>query len=145
MAHRCGILRLPTQTEYRWFEVSYKDNALTSHILRGPYAVSDLRDADMAAGGGLHNVEIESGPTPIDGEDAEAFIDRWLHRLSEALPWQVASLLKTYAEALGTLCVRGSLAHPRARRCLAARLATPPPIPWQFLAPTRFLPRLPPA
>jgi eukaryotic-like serine/threonine-protein kinase len=74
-------MRLPTSQEFRWFEVSYKDHALTSKVLRGPYALSNLEQADLAAGPGMHVVVISSGPTPIDGEDCEAFIDRWLHRL----------------------------------------------------------------
>jgi eukaryotic-like serine/threonine-protein kinase len=77
-------MRLPNRTEYRWYEVAYKDNAFASRVLRGPYAAQKLEDADHAAGPGMHTVEIQSGPTAIDGEDVQTFVDRWLDRLIKA-------------------------------------------------------------
>jgi hypothetical protein len=75
------FMRLPTNTDYRWFEVSYKNNALfPQRTARGPFSVTG-EAADRAASVAMTEIGIESGPTPIDGEDAHAFVDRWLERL----------------------------------------------------------------
>ena len=75
--------------EYRWHEVSYKHNAFYD---RGPsvgpfpiQAVDDIyANADGAAGGGMHTIEIEFGPVPVEAEDLDAFVERWLSRLATA-------------------------------------------------------------
>jgi len=74
---------------YRWYEVSYKRGALFTGSLIGPFAIQYLGDdiyghADAAAGSGLHSIEVEFGPTPIDDEAVNAFVERWLARLAAA-------------------------------------------------------------
>src|SRR5581483_2144967 len=77
-------MRLPGHDEYRWYEVSYRRNALLTEGPGGLFAITDVNDADLAAGGGMHVTEIASGPTPIDDENEPAFIDGWLHRFALA-------------------------------------------------------------
>ena len=58
--------------------------------MQGPFAIQDAQDddiyrlADVAAGPGLKPIEIDSGPLPIDDENAPHFIDRWISRLVQA-------------------------------------------------------------
>ena len=75
--------------ELRWYEVSYKRSALVRGPLIGPFAIQDLgndiyREADLAAGPGMHTIEVEFGPAPIDDEAINNFIERWLARLAQA-------------------------------------------------------------
>ena len=78
-------MRLPGGAEYRWYEASYQDHAMVRvDVPRGPYIAPNLREADQAAGGGMHTIVIEFGPAPIDGEDMPRFIDRWLGLLARA-------------------------------------------------------------
>jgi hypothetical protein len=77
-------MRLSDGAEYRWYEVSFVDHPLMSGVPRGPYALDDIREVDRAAGPGMHTTQIESGPTSIDGEDMESFIDRWVNRFALA-------------------------------------------------------------
>lgn len=79
------FMALPgTGQGYRWYEVSYRDSAALRQRRVGPYAVRLLADADLAAGGGMHTVEIHFGPAAIDGEDSPAFFGRWLECLVTA-------------------------------------------------------------
>jgi hypothetical protein len=41
-------------------------------------------EADRAAGPGMHTIEVEFGPAPIDDENAGSFFERWLTRLAQA-------------------------------------------------------------
>ena len=55
----------------------------------GPFPIQSLGnniygEADRAAGPGMHTIEVEFGPTPIDDENAESFFERWLARLAQA-------------------------------------------------------------
>jgi len=77
-------MRLPNHDDYRWYEVSYKRNAILRDALVAPFAQTDVNDADMAAGPGMHVTVIDSGPTPIDDENTDEFVDRWLERLARA-------------------------------------------------------------
>lgn len=83
-------MQLPTNSGYRWYEVAFKHSALLSRApLVGPFPIQNLgndmyREADRAAGPGMHSIEVEFGPIPIDDENAESFFDRWLTRLAQA-------------------------------------------------------------
>jgi hypothetical protein len=82
-------MRRRPEDGFRWFEVSYKRNALTRGALVGPFPIQEVGDmlfvaADMAGGPGMHSIEVESGPTPIDDEDVEKFVERWVSRLADA-------------------------------------------------------------
>lgn len=75
--------------EHRWYEVSYRRNALTGGPLLGPFAIQEAdrdmyRLADAAAGPGMSVIEVQSGPEPIDDEHTEKFVQRWLERLALA-------------------------------------------------------------
>jgi hypothetical protein len=77
------------EDEFRWYEVSYKQHGLYRGPLIGPFAIQEVRDdiyahADAAAGPGMHVIKIESGPTPIDDEAADDFVERWLSRFVDA-------------------------------------------------------------
>ena len=81
----------------RWYEIAYKKHALTGGSPVGPFPIQKLEgdfytQAALASGPGMHVIEVESGPTSIDAEDAPAFIERWLGRLAQAYegrlrPW----------------------------------------------------------
>jgi hypothetical protein len=82
-------MQLPTDTEYRWYEVANRRRALSAGPLVGPFPIQNLGDdiygvADRVAGPGMHTIEVEFGPTPIDDENAESFFERWLTRLAQA-------------------------------------------------------------
>jgi hypothetical protein len=82
-------MQLRTDTGYRWYEVAYKRHALSQGPLVGPFPIQKLgrdifREADMAAGPGMHMIEVDFGPTAIDDENAESFYERWLTRLVQA-------------------------------------------------------------
>jgi hypothetical protein len=82
-------MELQTHPGYRWYEVAYRYNAIVAAPLVGPFPIQDLGyqrygEADRAAGPGMHTLEVESGPTPIDDENAESFFERCLARLTQA-------------------------------------------------------------
>jgi serine/threonine-protein kinase len=82
-------MQFPSQSACRWYEVSYKRNAFYEGPIVGPFAIQDVGDdvyrhADAAAGPGMHVIELEAQPRPIDDEDVEAFVERWLDRLAQA-------------------------------------------------------------
>lgn len=75
--------------EYRWYEVSYQKHGLAAGAAVGPFPIQQVGDdiyghAEAAAGPGMHVLVVQSGPTPIDDENAPAFIERWLGRLAAA-------------------------------------------------------------
>lgn len=82
-------MRLQGDGSYRWHEVAYKRHALFRGPIVGPFAIQDLGDniyrrADQAVGPGMHEVELDFGPVPIDDENLEDFFERWLQRLALA-------------------------------------------------------------
>jgi serine/threonine protein kinase len=84
--------RLPTQAEYRWYEVSYfspwKGEAAA------PYSLTRRTDdADLAVSPVTHVYQTAFGPVAVDDEDEGDFIERW-------------------AALLG-LASQGRLGHPR--------------------------------
>jgi hypothetical protein len=82
-------MRRAPEEGLRWHEVAYKRHAFVRGPLLGAFPIQDLDDeiyqqADLAAGPGMHSIAVESGPTPIDDEDVEAFVERWVARLASA-------------------------------------------------------------
>lgn len=82
-------MRINEKAELRWYEVSYKQNALVGGPLVGPFAIQSLGDsvyqrADEAAGPGMGVIQLESRPEPIDDENTDKFVERWLARLAQA-------------------------------------------------------------
>lgn len=72
--------------EFRWHEISYFNFRGTKGGLEpfGMSKLSELKDANYAAGSGNHTVQHAATPKMIDGEYAEGFIKRWVTRLAEA-------------------------------------------------------------
>lgn len=82
-------MRLSPNAGYRWYEIAYRRHALSSGPLVGPFPIQDLGDdiyrhASLAAGPGTHVIGQDSGPDPIDDEDSQPFVERWLTRLAQA-------------------------------------------------------------
>jgi hypothetical protein len=67
--------------DYRWHEVSYWRLGATK---REPFACSDLKDADGAAGPGIYPVNIAFGPVSVDDELEQQFHERWIWLLAKA-------------------------------------------------------------
>lgn len=71
--------------EYRWYEVSYFAGPFASVRPRfTPFALDDLKDADIAVAQTIGWCYVAEGPKPIDGEDERSFIQRWCERLAKA-------------------------------------------------------------
>jgi hypothetical protein len=49
-----------------------------------PFALVDLRDADLAASNVTHGYQLAATPVHIDGEDIDRFSERWMTRLAQA-------------------------------------------------------------
>ena len=82
-------MRSQAVADCRWYEVAYKKNAIASGPIIGPFPIQDVendiyRHANLAAGPGMHVIQVDFGPTPIDDEDSESFFERWLAHLAEA-------------------------------------------------------------
>lgn len=85
--------RLPNTTGYRWYETSY----FSPHRAEvfAPYSLArNVKDADLAAAPIVHLYQVAFGPSAIDDEDEEDFIERWA--------------------ALLALAAQGKLGHPSA-------------------------------
>jgi serine/threonine protein kinase len=82
-------MRLGANVGYRWYEMEYRKHALASGPLVGPFPIQEIgndiyRHADLAAGPGMHVIEVNFGPVAIDDENVEPFLDRWVTRLAQA-------------------------------------------------------------
>jgi len=77
--------RLTSQaSEFRWYEVGYEGNSIGGYGFPfEPTAVSP-EIADRAHWAGMDVVQTAYHPVPIDGEDVDAFCNRWLFILAEA-------------------------------------------------------------
>jgi hypothetical protein len=81
-------MRLGREAAYRWYEMEYKKHALSGPLI-GPFAIQEIgndmyRHADLAAGPGMHVIEVNFGPVAIDDENLKSFLERWLARLAQA-------------------------------------------------------------
>jgi hypothetical protein len=82
-------MRLGANEVYRWYEMEYRKHALARGPLMGPFAIQEIghdiyQQANLAVGLGMHVIEVNFGPVPIDDENIEAFLERWLTRLAKA-------------------------------------------------------------
>jgi serine/threonine-protein kinase len=75
--------KLPHETDYRWVEVSYF--RAFSGDPYAPFALTEVRDADLAAGKGMHSCQIAWGPEAIDDENLDEFCGRWAALLARAV------------------------------------------------------------
>lgn len=79
-------MKLPGVNEYRWYEVSYWSSHGNNYQ---PFAISDFRNADIAASNVMGLVNIAFGPDPIDDEKEDDFHDRWIWLLAKATEAQI--------------------------------------------------------
>ncbi len=69
---------------YRWYEVAFWTLAQQEEKDE-PYGLEGyLADIDLACGNGMHVVNVAYGPLPIDSEDEEGFILRWVGLVAKA-------------------------------------------------------------
>lgn len=70
---------------FRWYEVAFWRMGQDKRGETAPFSLKGY-EADMylAMGNGMHTVNLAYGPSPIDGEDEEAFIDRWIGLVAKA-------------------------------------------------------------
>ncbi len=72
---------------FRWIEISYFSLAASSSQEYYPYGVRnelEIQDADYAQSHVSHSVQVATSARPIDAEDSDDFIHRWLCRLAAA-------------------------------------------------------------
>jgi len=78
-------MRRNPSKDYRWYEVPYMAHPLNRKRLKfEPFYLKNISDADEAAVLGWGKYEIAHTPEPIDDEDENVFIDRWLKRFIQA-------------------------------------------------------------
>lgn len=78
--------KMTTDDNYRWREVSYRTTGfVTGQRIYEPFALTDVAEADLAAGPAMHIIQIEFGPKPIDDEDFDEFFERWAKILAKAV------------------------------------------------------------
>lgn len=84
--------RLPDSKDYRWYEASYFSPHRPEHV--APYSLArSPKDADYAAAPIMHIYQLAFGPSAIDDENEDDFMERW--------------------SALLALAAQGQLGHPR--------------------------------
>jgi eukaryotic-like serine/threonine-protein kinase len=71
-------------TGYRWYEVAFW--TLSGSNINEPFGLEGYEDdIDIAlARNIIHTVNVAYGPFPIDGEDEESFISRWINLVAKA-------------------------------------------------------------
>ncbi len=68
---------------YRWYEVAFW--TLSQKNRDEPFGLEGYdNDINLALGNITHTVNVAYGPFPIDGEDEESFISRWINLVSKA-------------------------------------------------------------
>ncbi len=69
---------------FRWYELSFWTLA-QNKSKDEPYGLEGyIADIDLACGNIIHSVNVAYGPLPIDGEDEESFISRWVGLVAKA-------------------------------------------------------------
>lgn len=68
---------------FRWYEVSFW--TLSQKERDEPFGLEGYEeDIDLALGNITHTVNVAYGPFPVDGEDEESFISRWVGLVAKA-------------------------------------------------------------
>ncbi len=83
--------RLPDAEEYRWYEVSFMEIFGAGNVY-APFSLLEQTDgarsryqhADLALSTVMHKYQAAFGPVPIDDEDEEAFLERWMNLFAKA-------------------------------------------------------------
>jgi serine/threonine-protein kinase len=76
--------RFPNSEDYRWFEVSFMATFDGTEV--APFSLLEVtgdtryqfQHADLALSPIMHRYQAAFGPTPIDDEDEDHFIERWM-------------------------------------------------------------------
>jgi len=69
---------------FRWYEVSFWTLA-ESKSKDEPFGLEGYQaDIDLACGNIIHTVNVAYGPLPVDSEDEESFISRWVGLVAKA-------------------------------------------------------------
>jgi eukaryotic-like serine/threonine-protein kinase len=77
-------------SEFRWWEVPYYSlSPRKGAIPFEPHAVTNIRDADLAASVISHTIAFAAKPRTIDDEDSDDFCDRWADILARAYHGQL--------------------------------------------------------
>ena len=72
----------PNEENFRWWELSFYN---PRGVDNEPFAIAvDDRAFDTSLAHGIGEVDIAYGPQPIDAEDEESFVSRWLILLGRA-------------------------------------------------------------
>jgi serine/threonine-protein kinase len=77
--------RIPTDTEYRWRELSFHENFSNRSNFDQPFALSPYeREFQVAVSKSMGNHQVAYGPLNIDAEDEDAFQERWVKLFAKA-------------------------------------------------------------
>jgi len=83
-------MRRNPSNDYRWHEVPYMVNPIFStDAAYEPFELKKCKDADEAVAPAHARYQLAHTPEPIDDEDEEEFIGRWLERLIKAYKGQL--------------------------------------------------------
>lgn len=76
--------------QYRWYEVAFFSLVPTQKDT--PFGLEGYEaDIYLALGNSAHSVNVAYGPYPIDGEDEESFINRWIGLVAKAATGELTS------------------------------------------------------
>jgi eukaryotic-like serine/threonine-protein kinase len=78
--------------EYRWYEVGYMGNPIAGRSFNYQPAAVEADLADRAHSPAMDVVQEAYAPVSIDGEDTDAFIERWLNTLAAACNGRLAHI-----------------------------------------------------
>lgn len=77
--------QIPTDTEYRWRELSFHENFSNRSNFDQPFALSPYeREFQVAVSRTMGKHQVAHGPLNIDAEDEDAFQDRWVKLFAKA-------------------------------------------------------------
>lgn len=74
----------------RWYEVAFF--SLAPARKDAPFGLDGYEaDIDLALGNVMHTVNVAYGPCPIDGEDEESFMNRWIELVAKAATGELST------------------------------------------------------
>jgi len=83
-------MRRHPNNDYRWHEVPYMTTPIMrEHIKYEPFEIKNVSDADKAVAPGYGPYQFAHSPEPIDDENKDEFIERWLKRFIQAYQGQL--------------------------------------------------------
>lgn len=78
-------MRRHPSNDYRWYEVPYMAYPLSKKRPKfEPFELKNISDADEALASGMSSYQFAHKPEPIDDENEDVFIDRWLKIFTQA-------------------------------------------------------------